>query len=170
MKKLHVFMVIAILTGMAGCQNQPVKKQYFEEAPEIEIAKKAVNAFQNNDPETYRTCYADTARFWLNQDWVTQPAETLDERLQVLEDVLSSKEYYRYENQIWEMIIQDNGTHWVHLWANMKTKYIGDNVEIDVPVHFAFSVIDNKIVWELGIFDMLPSYLAEQRIKEASTD
>lgn len=170
MKKLQAFIVIAILTSVAGCQNEPVKKQYFEEAPEIEIAKKAVNAFQNKDSETYRTCFADTVRFWHNQNWVTVPGQTMDQQLQVLENVLSTKEYYRYEDQIWEMIIQDGGTHWVHLWANLKTKYKGDSEVIDIPVHFAFSVADNKIVYELGIFDTLPFYLAEQRIKKASSE
>lgn len=170
MRKLNVFIVIAILIGVAACQNEPVKKQYFEQAPEIEIAKKAGNAFQNNDPETYRTCFADTARFWHNQSWVTEPGITIGEQLQVLENVLSTKEYYRYENGIWEMIIQDGGTHWVHFWAILKTKYIGDTVDIEVPVHFAFKVVDNKIVYELGIFNTLPFYLAEQRIKEASSE
>ena len=94
----------------------------------------------------------------------------MDEQLQVLENVMSTKEYFRYENGIWEMIIQDGGRHWVHFWAYMKTKYIGDAIEIDVPIHLAFSVVDNKIVYELGIFDMLPSCLAEQRIKAVSSE
>lgn len=170
MKKLHVFIVTAILIGMAACRNEPVKKQYFEEAPEIDIAKKAVNAFQNNDPETYRTCFADTVRFWHNQNWITEPGLTMDEQIQVLQNVLSTKEYYRYENGIWEMIIQDGGTHWVHFWAILKTKYIGDAVEITVPIHIAFSVVDNKIVYESGIHNQLPFYLAEQRIKEVSSE
>ncbi|GEM_PF-2130775 len=170
MKKLHLFIVTAILIGIVACQNEPVKKQYFEEAPEIEIAKKAVNAFENNDPESYRTCFADTVKFWHNQNWVTESGLTMDEQLQVLENVLSNKEYFRYENRIWEMIIQDGGMHWVHFYANLKTKFIGDDVEIDVPIHIAFGVVDNKIVYELGIFDMHPFYLAEQRLKEASAE
>jgi len=169
MKKLHLLIVAAILIGMAGCQNEPVKKQYFTEAPEIEIAKKAVNAFQNNDHETYKTCFADTARFWHNQSWVTNPGLTMDEQLQVLENALSTREYFKFENEIWEMIVQDEGIHWVHVWAILKTKYIGDSVEIEVPVHIAFSVVNNKIVYELIIQDTLPFYLAEQRIKEMSS-
>ncbi|WP_340114058.1 hypothetical protein [Maribellus mangrovi] len=168
MKRLDFLIMLAILFGMAGCQNEPVKKQYFKEASEIELVKKAAIAFQNNDPETYRSCFADTARFWHNQNWVTDPGLTMDEQLQILKMVVSNKEYYRYEDPIVEMIMPDDKTHWVHYWAILKTKYIGDDVEITVPIHFAFSIVDNKIVHEYGLHDSLPFYLAEQRIKEAS--
>jgi hypothetical protein len=170
MKRFHFIAASVLIIGLTACQTQPVNKQYFEEAPEIEIAKKAVNAFQNNDAESYRSCFSDTARFWHNQNWVTEPGETLDEQLQILENVLSTKEYYRYEDGIWEMIIQNGGTRWVHFWAILDTKYIGDSVDIKLPVHFAFSVVDNKIVYESGIFDELPFYLAEERIRENSSE
>lgn len=156
-------LVLAMLLVLGACQQPQTTQQYFEEAPEIEIAKKAVHAFQDGDLDTYRQCYADTALFWHNVLF-TGPGKTLEEQLRFVESIYEAQEYYRYEDEIWEMIIQNNGTNYVHLWATFITRYKGDDQEIQVPLHFAFSLADNKIVVEGGIWNALPFYLAEQRL------
>lgn len=170
MKRVILLIAIAILIVIISCKTGQMKKQYYEESPEIEIAKKATQAFQDRDPETYRSCYSDTARLWHNKYWAGNPGNTIDEQMELFKNVWSILEYYTYEGEIWEMIIQNGGTSWVHMWADLRTKYIGDSVEIELPVHFAFSVIDNKIVYETGIFNDLPFYLAEQRLKEKGVE
>ena len=169
MKKIIPLTLVVLLLGITACQPEQTKKQYFEESPEIEIAKKAVKAFQDGDAETYRTCYADTARIWQNQYWGKYPGNTVDEQIELLKSIKARQEYFNFDGEIWEMIIQNEGANWVHLWADMHTKYVGDSVEIELPIHVAFSVIDNKIVYESVIFNSLPFFLAEQRLKEKST-
>ena len=159
---------LVILFILGAYQQQHSTQQYFEDAPEIDTAKKAVRAFQDGDLETYRQCYADTAIFWHNERF-TNPGKTLQEQLSFVESIYEMQEYYYYEDEIWEMIIQNDGTNWVHFWGTLITRYKGDNQEIQVPVHFAFSLVDNKIVYEGGIWDGVPFYLAEQRM-EAQTE
>jgi len=164
MRSIIFFTTIVLLIGATACQTEQTKKQYFEESPEIEIAKKAIKAFTNGDLEVYRSCYADTAIFWHNVYFTKDPGITIDEQLNFLSSILDFQEYYYYEDEIWEMIIQNDGENWVHFWGNFITKYSGDSIEISVPIHFAFSIVENKIVYEAGFWDNLPFYLAEQRL------
>jgi len=168
MKKLIVPILALALIASTSCQQEQTTKQYFEESPEIDIAKKAVKAFQEGDAETYRSCYADTVRIWQNQYWTKYPGKTIDEQMELFKRVHATQEYYRYEGEIWEMIIQDNGQNWVHFWAETHTKFKGDDEKIELVAHIAFSVVDNKIVYESAVFDYLPFYLAEQRMQKES--
>lgn len=170
MIRIFSLSAIVILMGITACQTEQTKKQYFEESPEIEIAKKAVKAFEEGDAETYRSCYADTAKIWQNQYWGKYPGKTIDEQMELLKTVHETQEYYSYEGEIWEMIIQNTGDYWVHFWANLHTKYIGDDDDIESVVHIAFRIIDDKIVYELLVLDILPFYLAEQRLKAKSEE
>jgi hypothetical protein len=167
--KRFIFPILSLaLIASTSCQQEQTTKQYFEESPEIEVCKKAVKAFQEGDAETYRSCYADTVRIWHNQYWVKYPGKTIDEQMELLKRVHAMQENYRYEGEIWEMIIQDNGQNWVHFWAQTHTKLKGDDEKIEFVIHIAFSVVDNKIVYETLVYDNLPFYLAEQRMQKES--
>jgi len=167
--KMIIFSILALsLTLVAFCQQEQSSKQYFEESAEIDIAKKAIDAYLKGDLETIRSCYADTARLWHNQYWLDHPGKTIDEQINSLESALPTLSYYNYEGEIWEMIVQNTGVNWVHFWAKWVAKYIGDDEELEIVVHFAFNVIDNKIVYESGIWNHLPIHLAQQRLKTKS--
>lgn len=170
MRSIISFTAMLLLIGFTACQTEQTKKQYFEESPEIEVAKKAVMAFQEGDAETYRSCYADTVRIWQNQYWTKFPGKTIDEQMELFENVQEATEYYRNEGEIWEMIIQNNGQNWVHYWSETHMKFKGDVEEIVVVGFIAFSVVDNKIVYESAFFDNLPIYLAEQRLMAKSEE
>lgn len=167
MKKTSLLFV-AILIVVTSCSEEQSSKQYFEESPEIEIAKKVIDAFEQGDLEAYRSFFSDTAKLWHNESFVLNPGKTIDEQMVMLESFFTTSEYRIYENEIWEMIIQDAGANWVHFWADFRTKLIGDETEVINVVHLAFSIYDNKVVYEAGIWDNLPFYLAEQRIKMMS--
>jgi hypothetical protein len=169
MKKIIISLVTLLLIATISCKQEQTAKQYFEESPEIELCKKAVKAFQDGDAETYRSCLADTVRIWQNQYWTKYPGKTIDEEMEFFKTVHATQEYYRYEGEIWEMIIQDSGQNWVHFWAETHTKLKGDDEKIEFVIHIAFSVVENKIVYESVIFDYLPFYLAEQRMQKEST-
>ena len=170
MKRIISLSAIVIFISITACQPEQTKKQYFEESPEIELAKKAVKAFEDGDADTYRSCYADTVKFWQNQHWAKYPGKTIDEQMELFETVHSTREYYRNEGGIWEMIIQDDGDKWVHYWSETHMKYKEDDEEIILVGHIAFSVVDNKIVYENVIFENLPIYLANQRQKARSEE
>ena len=82
--------------GVSACQQEKTSKQYFEESPEIEIARKAVLAFQKGDAETYRSCYTDTVKIWQNQYFSRHPGKTISEQLEILETIKATTEYTKY--------------------------------------------------------------------------
>jgi hypothetical protein len=166
MKKIIFSFLTLTLFTFISCQQEKTTKQYFEESPEIEVCKKVFDAYLKGDLEAYRSCYADTARLWHNQYYLEHPGKTIDEQIKMLESAIPRMAYYDYEGEIWEMIVQNTGVNWVHFWGKFVGKYFADDEEIELFVHFAFNVIDDKIVYETGIWDSLPFYLAEQRMQK----
>ena len=67
-----------------------------------------------------------------------------------------------------KQLIEDCGEGGGHWWAGAHTKLKGDDEKIEFVIHIAFSVVDNKIVYETLIYDYLPIYLAEQRVQKKS--
>ena len=158
-------LVFLVILGITSCMQEQPTKQYYDESPEIEIAKKVIDAFEQGDLKAYRSLFSDTAKLWHNESYVLNPGKTIDEQMVMLESYFTSSEYRIYENEIWEMIIQDEGANWVHFWADFRTKLNGDETEVKNVIHLAFSIYDNKVVYEAGIWDNLPFFLAQQRLE-----
>ena len=60
MRKLLAFLLLAAV--VSACQ----KKQYYASSPEIDVAKKADEAYYKGDWTLLRSLYADTAKINLN--------------------------------------------------------------------------------------------------------
>ncbi len=153
MKKL-LYLISACLI-LAACQ----KKQYYTSSPEIDLLKKANEAYFKGDWETLRAAYADTAKIWVN----TLPPETPLTPDQMIEafkrDVSALSEYHMGENPVYEMVITDTGEKWIHCWL-LWSGELKNGKEYSSPVHLASQVKDNKIVFNFILFDGLPGYLA----------
>jgi hypothetical protein len=168
MKKI-IFPFLALsLISFTSCQQEQTTKQYFEQSPEIDIAKKSVDGYLKQDWVTYKSLYSDTARIWYNEYWATNPGLSIGEAIESMKEPLASLVYYRYEGEIWEMIVNNNGDKWVHFWGNWIGKLTADGEEIETVVHLAYRVVGDKIVYESGFWDNLPFYLEQQRLKTES--
>ena len=132
-KYLWTLFAIVLLTG-TSCQNKQSPKQYFEQSPEIDIAKKSVDAYLKQDWVTYKSLYSDTARIWYNEYWVTNPGLSIGEVIESMKEPLASLVYYSYEGETWEMIVNNNGDKWVHFWGNWIGKLTADGEEVKIIV------------------------------------
>lgn len=162
MKNYLISFFILVLIGSYSCQEQQIPKQYFEASTEIEVVKKLTEAFLNQDWETYRSCYSDTAKIWENTWYLTDQYMGIDESIESMKVFVSSLVNQSFEEATLEMIITNKGEKWVYFWANWKGKLTEDGDEIVVPIHHAILFVDAKIVSELNFFDSLPIYLAQQ--------
>jgi hypothetical protein len=162
MKKL--MLLIAIMTILISCQVEQAPQQYFEESPEIEIAKKVIDAYLKQDWATLRAQYSDTARIWSNI-WYTSSGISVDKSIEGDKAFVSSLGSYTYEDALWEMIVNNKGDKWVHFWGKWVGKFSQDSTEMVVPVHIDFGFTGDKITQEAGFWDNLPGYLAQEALK-----
>ena len=164
MKKYLILLFVFVLIGIYSCQELQVPKQYFDASPEIDLVKTTFDAVLNQDWETYRSCYSDTAKIWENTDFL-DPGISIDKVIESMKSFIPLYTNYSYENQVWEMIIDNKGETWVYVWA----KFVGKLSEVDddivIPFHTAYRVTGDKIVYEYGFWDNLPIYLAMQALE-----
>lgn len=162
MRKLF-FAVLALLV-LNACQE----KQYFDASPEIDLVKKANDAYFKGDWSTMRSVFADTARIWFNTWHTKNDGLTPDQFVETLKTGLENySEYKMGDEPIYEMIVTDEGDKWVHCWFlwSATTK---SGVEVNTPVSIGGMVKDGKIVYEAAVVNALPGYLAAQPIDSTS--
>lgn len=160
--------VVLIAAFCFSCQEKQVPKHYFDQSPEIDIAKKAVDAYLNKDWVTVKSCYSDTAKIWHNVYWAKNPGKSIDEAIEESKTGLASIVSYKYEGIMWEMIINTNDEKWVHFRGNWIGKLSEESDEIEIVVHIDYCVAGGKIVQEAGFWDNLPLYLAQQKLNSQS--
>ncbi|MDL5050140.1 nuclear transport factor 2 family protein [Oscillatoria amoena NRMC-F 0135] len=145
MKKIMALLLPAII--LCSC----MKKQYFTDSPEIDLIKKADQAFLNRDWETFRNHFHDTAAIYVN-NWFREKL-TPDQWSEMLKSFSQDFSSYRYaDNTIHEMVITDEGEHWVHGWAEW-TGVHKSGKEIRIVVHGGWRVESGKIVSAGAIYD-----------------
>jgi len=151
----QIFLVILMAAVLCSCQQ---KKQYFTSGPEIDMAKKGNEAYVKGDWETLRSLYADTAKILVNK-WFGEEM-SIDQFLMMQKmEVAELASYSIGDDAIYEMVVQDNGDHWVHVWLNWSAK-LKNGKEVHTPVHLALQVENGKVVFQGLIFNQLGGYLA----------
>ena len=155
MKKLIFFILLA--TTIVSCQ----KKQYFTECPEIDLIKKGSDAYVKGDWDRLRALYADTVKILFNT-WDNKQAMNLDQFIELEKNGAASYASYKIgDDAIYEMVITDEGEHWVHTWLN-HTSTLKNGKSVSNPVHISSLVAGGKVVWQGFILDNLQGYLAAQ--------
>lgn len=160
MKTLPALFVIA--AAFFACQQ----KQYFVEAPEIDLIKKCNDTYVNGDWAALRAFYHDTATIYVNT-W-SRGKLTPDEVIgQFRNDVANYSAYGLAEDGIYEMVVTPDGQHWVHNWTEWKGTH-KNGKEVRSVVNISWRVENNKVVFAGFIFDRLPGHLAAQMDSVAS--
>jgi len=168
MKKIIFSFLTLSLISFTSCQQEQTTKQYFEQSPEINIAKKVMDSYLKQDWENYRSYYSDTAKLWHNVWWTSDPSITIDQEIEGTKEFLASFNNYSYEDTIWEMIVNNDGQKWVHFWGKWVGELTQTNEKVETVVHLAFGIVGDKIVYEAGNWDNLPMYLVQQRLETES--
>jgi hypothetical protein len=152
-------MTLFAMVMLAACQQSP--RQYFTSSPEIDLVRKGNAAYLAGDWETFRSCYGDTARIWDNS-WDPTKGITPDQYIESMKASLANLSSYSIgDDAIYEMVVTDNGQHWVRNWFEWKgvTK---TGMEVTAPVNVSFLVENGKVQWQVDIYNALPLYLASQ--------
>jgi hypothetical protein len=145
--------------ALAACQQAP--KQYFEASPEIDMAKKATQAYVSADWETLRSLFADTAKIAGNV-WEPEKFISVDQWIEGFKaDRLNFPEVSIGDDAVYNMIVSDEGHTYVLCWLNWTGKS-KDGKEVSTPIHLFFQVDGGKFAWHGAIFNELPGYLALQ--------
>jgi hypothetical protein len=140
-----------------ACQAPP--RQYFTSCPEIDLVKKGHAAYLSGDWETFKSFYADTARIWDNTMDMTKGIGA-DQYIEGMKAGLADfAEYKMGENPVYEMVVTDDGQHWVHNWFEWRGVSKAGKEAVS-PVNISFRVEGGKVQWQLNIYNSLPGYLA----------
>lgn len=165
MKKYLISLIILVLIGIYSCQEQQVTSQYFDDSPEIDLVKTSIEAYLNQDWETYNSCYSDTAMIWKNTWGDSDLGMTIDENVESMKVTFSSFFSYSFEQTILFGMDDNEGVKYVYFWSKWTGKLTKDGDEIVIPIHLVYYIVDNKIVAEYGFWDNLPIYLAKQALE-----
>ena len=164
-KNVFILFSIILLAG-TSCQKKQEEKQYFEQAPEIDIAKKVIDSYLKQEWDIHRSCYSDTARINKNVWWTSGGGIAVDEDIEETKKFVATLIRYSYEYTIWNMVVTNEGHKWVNMWGKWVAKVSEDSDDIETAVHIGFLFIDNKIVYQTGIWDNLPMYLLQESIEK----
>ena len=146
--------ILVFAVTFSACQ----KKQYFTSCLEIDLVKKGNELYLKGDWAGLKALYADTTKVLVNS-WFG--GEMTADQFHEIEkaDVATMAEYSIGDDGIYEMVINDQGEHWVHAWFNWKATY-KNGKSVSTVVHISSQVENNKIVWQGFVLDTLPSYLS----------
>lgn len=151
MKSSSLTVLVAGLI-IASCQA-PAEKQYFSESPEIDLGKKVVEAYLVGNWEAYSEFYSDTARIYRNVNWQTNDGFTLEEYIEDLKTTLEPISEYRMDEQVWHMMVTDDGERLVmfaFVWIGQND---ATNKEYEIPVFVGMRVVDNEIVVQVEFYN-----------------
>ena len=162
MKKLFYF--ISIVFTLVSCRE----KQYFNSSSEIDLIKKANEAYFKADWETYKSVFADKVRIWYNTPRSKKTVLTKDQLIDTLKAGLLNYTEYKegknpdYVDALYEMIVDNEGGKWVHCWLT----WIGrsnNGTEVVTPVHLSSLISEGKVEIHFIYFNALPGYLATHK-------
>ncbi len=157
-----------ILTGLAivlfsACQDQ---QRYTQTSAEIEITKKLIKDYNDQNWESLVSHYADTSNTFFN----TKSNSIKSNQVPVYHqenDANFSSRGFTDEDQEYEMVVTDEGNTWVNFWGIWQGTLAANNKQLEIPVHLTAQFIDGKIVEEHGLWDNAPIVLAMQEIEAA---
>ena len=167
MRKPIYFSLICVL--VFACQTE---QRYFRDGPEIELVQKAVQAYVDQDWETYRACFADTARIYSNA-WNggdISPDEDIQNHKTIRAN-LSSVEVLGWEpgkDPYIEMVFDFDKEKWVSTWFLWRGTLAANSQILDIPVHLACNIEEGKIAVQEVYFNMLPYAEAIAAIEEGA--
>lgn len=148
MKKI---LIIAIgLFVLASCQE---KQRYTQQSPEIDTYKKAIEAYVNQDWETLKTVYADTAK--IQNNTTKDKAVSVDEHIATHKEdseLFTSWLFVDSESE-YEMVLTDKGETWVNFWGLWKGILKSNGKEYTIPCAITAQFVDGKIVSEHGYWN-----------------
>ena len=145
MKKLLIPVLISVVFA---CQAPP-KQRYFTESAEITTAKNLMNDYVAGNFGALAAYYADTAKIFHN---TVDPLGVAD-FVKAMKDGLDPVSSYKWEDDLYEMVIDSHEETWVEFWGNWTATLASNGKEIVIPCHVDWRFVDGKIVREYAYYD-----------------
>ncbi len=126
-----------------------------KEGPEVDLMKKALNAYSTGDFATMASCFSDTAKSWHNGDTVAMKMSDRIEMFKKLREGIESIDPGTPNLEVVTVPTTDEqykGIKWGHAWVRFKTT--SKTGEVNSSLTFAsFAIRDGKILYEQVIYD-----------------
>lgn len=123
--------------------------------PDVELMKKAGNAWATGDFETYLSCYADTARS-VHNAWASNDTTVAKKMSSFIGLFKKSREgmvgNVTIHNSIYEVVTMPDGSKYGHAWVDCswKTKDGGTGKSV---IFNSYGIKDGKFTYEWPIYD-----------------
>lgn len=142
-----ILLFVALFTLIA-CNNET---RYTTSSPEIDLAKKSIQAYEAGDWNTWINKFSDDAKIYHN-NW--DKFKTSDEAVEGHKQMLKNFSSYSYIDDpiFFEMVIDDKGEKWVNYWAVWEGTSV-NGTELKIPIHMSSNYKDGKVVAEYGFWD-----------------
>jgi hypothetical protein len=153
MKKLLQLFSLMIL--FISCNNQINKSSVTYEGDQINSLKNLITSFTAGDWDTYRSHFTEDANvvhngWWDNKDASISIDEMLTQHIWNRENLFAS---LSVNDGIYEIITQENGNQFGHVWIEFTSKGYNSDEEIKIPVNLSFAMSGNKVNFEWGFYD-----------------
>ncbi len=165
MKKLILLGLTIIL--LVNCEKKEAPR-FMTSSPEIDVLKSLIKDYEEGNWTNWATHYAANAEIYHNTAEPINSGE-LQKNLTVVIDNLSNYHFSHKEEEIFfENIIDDKGESWVYFWGTWKGTVSGTNKEVEMPIHIAFKMFDNKIVNEYAYYNpsLINNAIIEKQVAE----
>lgn len=123
--------------------------------PDVDLMKKAGNAWATGDWATYLSCYADTATS-VHNAWASNDTTVAKKMSSFVDQFKKSREFMdgnvSIDHSIYEVVTMPNGSKYGHAWVDVSWKSKKGVVGRSV-IFNSFGIKDGKITYEWPIYD-----------------
>ena len=166
-----------LLVGLLAACSPPTEKTYFSDSPELTQSKMLFKAYLEGNFDEIVGMYTADAIILRNK-WDADDAMNPAEYVQNLQAGLGPISSYSLTEPQWEMVINDEGEKWVHVWAKFTGEVAGNIGTFTFPIHVSQRYEDGKIAFQIDIFDkselttalMNTQNAAEEEMEELSQE
>ena len=165
MRKLILLGLTIVL--LVSCEKNE-KPRFMTSSPEIDVLKSLIKDYEEGNWTNWTTHYATNTEIYHNVLGPISSAE-LQKNLTNVIDNLANYHFSHKEDEIFfENIIDDDGDNWVYFWGTWKGTVSGTNKELEMPIHIAFKMVNNKIVKEHAYYDpsLINNAIIEKQVAE----
>lgn len=121
--------------------------------PDVDLLKKAANAYAAGDWATWRSCFSDSAVAIHNGN-AGDPGIKIDSLAAIHKNNREKVwEGMTMDNTIYETVTTASGDTYGHLWAQLTTKNRKTGKTVKLPVFASYLIKDGKLQWEWAIYD-----------------
>ena len=157
MRNSYFFIAISLFF-LLSCTQQKTNQNttsVVNEGKQIESLKGLITSFTAADWEAYRSHFTEEAKVAHNIWWNT-PDATLS-----IDEMLTQHQWNRkhlfasltVNEGIYEIITQEDGSQFGHVWIEFTTRGYENEEEIKIPVNLSFAMEGEKVSFEWAFYD-----------------